>query len=58
MTFDKCSVRGNLFGYVMDEAGNEISDHEVRPPDRIGEEIINGSRRLEIETFGIRRERR
>ncbi|CAF4874232.1 unnamed protein product, partial [Rotaria sp. Silwood2] len=26
MTFNKCSVRGKLYGYVMDEAGNEVQD--------------------------------
>ena len=30
MTFNKCSVRGKLYGYVMDEAGNEIQDPEVK----------------------------
>jgi hypothetical protein len=29
MTFNKCSVRKNLYGYVNDEAGNEIQDPEV-----------------------------
>ncbi|CAF3568862.1 unnamed protein product [Rotaria sp. Silwood1] len=28
MTFNKCSIRGKLYGYVMDEAGNEIQDLE------------------------------
>ncbi len=31
MTFKNCSIRGKLYGYVMDEAGNEIHDVEVRP---------------------------
>jgi hypothetical protein len=30
MTFNKCSVRGQLYGYVYDEAGNEIQDPEVK----------------------------
>jgi hypothetical protein len=30
MTFNKCSVRGKLYGYVNDEAGNEIQDPEVK----------------------------
>ena len=30
MTFNKCSIRGKLYGYVTDEAGNEIQDLEVR----------------------------
>ena len=29
MTFNKCSIRGKLYGYVTDEAGNEIQDPEV-----------------------------
>ena len=58
MTFDKCSVRGNLFGYVLDEAGNEVSDPEVSLDDRIGEVIMNGPLLVEIETAGIRSERR
>ncbi|UJR15621.1 hypothetical protein I4U23_002557 [Adineta vaga] len=28
MTFNKCSIRGQLYGYVTDEAGNEIQDPE------------------------------
>ncbi|CAF0944064.1 unnamed protein product [Rotaria sordida] len=28
MTFKKCSIRGQLYGYVLDEAGNEIQDLE------------------------------
>ncbi|CAF2108771.1 unnamed protein product [Rotaria magnacalcarata] len=32
MTFNKCSVRGKLYGYVMDEAGNEIQDLEKLRP--------------------------
>ncbi|CAF3159951.1 unnamed protein product [Rotaria sp. Silwood2] len=28
MTFNKCSVRGKLYGYMMDEAGNEVQDIE------------------------------
>jgi len=30
MTFNKCSIRGKLYGYIMDEAGNEIQDPEVK----------------------------
>jgi len=30
MTFNKCSIRGKLYGYVNDEAGNEIQDIEVK----------------------------
>jgi magnesium-transporting ATPase (P-type) len=26
MTFNKCSVRGKLYGYVTDEAGNDVQD--------------------------------
>jgi hypothetical protein len=29
MTFNKCSIRGKLYGYVTDEAGNEVQDTEV-----------------------------
>ena len=29
MTFNKCSIRGKLYGYVIDEAGNEVQDPEV-----------------------------
>ncbi len=29
MTFNKCSIRGKLYGYVADEAGNDIQDLEV-----------------------------
>ncbi|CAF0849960.1 unnamed protein product [Rotaria sordida] len=28
MTFNKCSIRGKLYGYATDEAGNEIQDSE------------------------------
>jgi len=30
MTFKKCSIRGKLYGYVIDENGNEIEDTKVR----------------------------
>jgi hypothetical protein len=30
MTFKKCSIRGKIYGYVMDENGNEIQDPKVR----------------------------
>lgn len=30
MTFNKCSIRGKLYGYVEDETGKEIEDLEVR----------------------------
>jgi hypothetical protein len=30
MTFNKCSIRGKFYGYVYDEAGNEIEDPEVK----------------------------
>ena len=29
MTFNKCSIRGKLYGYVTDESGNESQDTEV-----------------------------
>ncbi len=29
MTFNKCSIRGKLYGYVTDEAGKEVQDPEV-----------------------------
>jgi hypothetical protein len=29
MTFKKCSIRGKLYGYVMDENGSEIQDPKV-----------------------------
>ena len=29
MTFNKCSIRGKLYGYVIDENGNEIQDTDV-----------------------------
>ncbi|CAF4053105.1 unnamed protein product, partial [Rotaria sordida] len=32
MTFNKCSIRGKLYGYVIDEAGNEIQDLEKLKP--------------------------
>ncbi|CAF2372959.1 unnamed protein product [Rotaria sp. Silwood2] len=32
MTFNKCSVRGKLYGYVNDEAGNEVQDFEKLKP--------------------------
>jgi phospholipid-translocating ATPase len=28
MTFNKCSIRGQFYGYVYDEAGNEVQDPE------------------------------
>ncbi|CAF1054574.1 unnamed protein product [Rotaria sp. Silwood1] len=28
MTFNKCSIRGKLYGYVTDKAGNEIQDSD------------------------------
>jgi len=31
MTFNKCSIRGKLYGYVTDEAGKEVQDPEVIP---------------------------
>lgn len=30
MTFNKCSIRGKLYGYVTDQDGNEIHDPKVR----------------------------
>ena len=30
MTFKKCSIRGEVFGYVFDERGNDISDVKER----------------------------
>ncbi len=30
MTFNKCSIRGKIYGYVFDEAGNEVQDPEVK----------------------------
>ncbi len=30
MTFKKCSIRGKVYGYVIDENGNEIEDPKVR----------------------------
>lgn len=30
MTFKKCSIRGKLYGYVMDENGTEIQDPKVK----------------------------
>ena len=29
MTFKKCSIRGKLYGYVMDQNGTEIQDPQV-----------------------------
>ena len=29
MTFNKCSIRGKLYGYVTDDAGNDVNDPEV-----------------------------
>ena len=29
MTFKRCSVKGKLYGYVMNEQGNEIEDLKV-----------------------------
>lgn len=29
MTFNKCSIRGKLYGYATDKAGNDITDPEV-----------------------------
>ena len=29
MTFNKCSIRGQLYGYVSDASGNEIQDYQV-----------------------------
>jgi hypothetical protein len=29
MTFKKCSIRGKLYGYVIDENGSEIQDPKV-----------------------------
>lgn len=29
MTFNKCSIRGKLYGYITDESGNEIQDPEI-----------------------------
>jgi len=28
MTFNKCSIRGKLYGYVTDESGNEVQEQE------------------------------
>ncbi|CAF4543736.1 unnamed protein product [Rotaria sp. Silwood1] len=32
MTFNKCSIRGKLYGYVTDKAGNEIQDSDKLKP--------------------------
>ncbi|CAF0920378.1 unnamed protein product [Didymodactylos carnosus] len=32
MTFNKCSIRGKLYGYVTDDAGNETQDQEKTKP--------------------------
>lgn len=31
MTFSKCSVRGQLYGYVIDQAGHEVKDVQQLP---------------------------
>ena len=31
MTFNKCSIRGKLYGYVTDEAGNEVQGEKLTP---------------------------
>lgn len=57
MTFNKCSVRGTLYGYVYDEAGNEIQDVEVkRKRKRKPKRFV--FRLLEIKTDSFRRKRR
>ncbi|CAF1201267.1 unnamed protein product [Adineta ricciae] len=32
MTFNKCSIKGKVYGYVTDEAGNEVQDPEKLKP--------------------------
>jgi hypothetical protein len=39
MTFNKCSIREKIYGYVKDEAGNEITDVEVKTKFRINSNI-------------------
>lgn len=56
MTFDKCSIKGKLYGYVIDEAGNEVSDPEVESHDELGRTRVCCV--VEIESDRVRREGR
>ena len=42
MTFKKCSIRGQLFGYVFDEHGNDISDVNERPNEKRSSNVTEG----------------
>ena len=55
MTFNKCSIRGKIYGYMTDEAGNEVQDAEVRLDLPVNDDWSRFD--LEIETTGVRRER-
>lgn len=51
MTFNKCSVRGKLYGYVYDEAGNEVTDVEVKKKsDRNDDVVRDDEYNLEIKS--------
>lgn len=56
MTFNKCSIRGKLYGYITDEAGNDVTDPEVIFVSVLFSLGLN-SGILEIKTIRIRRER-